>query len=156
MKWLRNIALVVAFLATTVPIAHVLEMPSKFALDGPVWLSVQQHLYRGWGGVFWPIEILALVCSIALFSVSKGDRENRGAYLIATVCYLAVILYLLLFNDLVNDALSRWTAATMPADWAQYRLKWETGHALAALFSLFAFVTLMRTRIRDRVAMPAE
>src|SRR5690349_21755008 len=93
MKWLRSIALVFAFLATTAPIAHVLEMPSKFALDGPIWLSVQQHLYGGWGNVFWSIEILALICSVMLFIFSKGDPENRGAYLIATVCYLSVILY---------------------------------------------------------------
>jgi hypothetical protein len=156
MKWLRSIALMFAFLATTAPIAHVLEMPSKFALEGPLWLSVQQHLYGGWDNLFWSIQILALLCSVVLFALSKGDRENRGAYLIATVCYLAVILYFFLFNDLVNTALSQWTATTMPADWQKYRLKWETGYALAALFSLFAFVTLVRTRHRENIAMPAE
>lgn len=156
MKWLRSIALIVAFLATVAPLAHVLEMPSKFALDGPLWLSVQQHLYRGWSEVFWPVQILALAVCLMLFMLSKDDRENRSAYLIAMVCYGAVLLYFFLFNDFVNATLSNWTAATMPADWPRYRLKSETGHILAALFSLFAFVTLARTRIGDRVAMPAE
>jgi len=46
---LRTANLIIAFIATTAPIAHALEMISKLTLDGPLWLGVQQHLYRGWG-----------------------------------------------------------------------------------------------------------
>ena len=49
---LRTATLIIAFIATTAPIAHVLEMISKLTLDGPLWLGVQQHLYRGWGGIW--------------------------------------------------------------------------------------------------------
>jgi len=48
---LRTATLIIAFIATTAPIAHVLEMISKLTLDRPLWLGVQQHLYRGWGGI---------------------------------------------------------------------------------------------------------
>ena len=37
---------------------------------------------------------------------------------------------------------------TLPADWSDYRLRWEAGHALAAFFSIVAFVALIRSRIR--------
>jgi len=47
---LRTANLIIAFIVTTGPIAHVLEMISKLTLDGPLWLEIQQHLYRGWGG----------------------------------------------------------------------------------------------------------
>lgn len=47
---LRLINLVLAYVATVAPVAHVLEMRSKLALSGPLWLAVQQNLYRGWGG----------------------------------------------------------------------------------------------------------
>ena len=149
MKALRTIALIVAFFATTAPLAHLLELPSKLTLAGPLWLSIQQNLYRGWNMVFAPLEFVALLCSLALLLLSKGDREHRSAYLIAVVCYGAMILYFFLFNDFVNQTLSSWTAATLPHDWAAYRLKWETGHVLAALFSLIAFVALLQARIRE-------
>jgi hypothetical protein len=45
-----------AILAALPPLAHVLELPNKLALDGELWLAVQQHLYRGWGPFLggWP------------------------------------------------------------------------------------------------------
>jgi len=147
-KALRTIVLVIAFLVTTVPIAHLLELPTKLTLEGPLWLSIQQHLYRGWNAVFAPIEVLAMFGSLALFLLSKGDR-HRSAYLIATICYGTMILYFFLFNDFVNRTLSKWTAATLPHDWTAYRLKWETGHALTALFSLVALAVLLQARLRE-------
>jgi hypothetical protein len=149
MKAIRTLVLVIAFLATTAPIAHLLELPSKLALDGPLWLSVQQHLYRGWNFLSGPIELVALAGCLALFFLSRRDSEHRNAYLIAAACYLSMILYFILFNDWVNQALIKWTAATLPANWAEYRLKWETGYALAALFSVIAFATLLQARFRD-------
>ena len=49
MHRLRLLALVVAVIALLAPAAHVLEMPNKLRIDGPLWLAVQQSLYRGWG-----------------------------------------------------------------------------------------------------------
>jgi hypothetical protein len=51
---------------------------------------------------------------------------------LAACLYLAMILMFLIFNAPVNAAVSAWSAATLPADWADYRWKWELGHALAA------------------------
>jgi hypothetical protein len=149
MKAVRTLVLIIAFLATCAPIAHLLELPSKLTLDGPLWLSVQQNLYRGWNFLSGPVEVVALVGCLALFFFSRRESEHRTAYLIAAACYLSMILYFFLFNDWVNATLAHWTAATLPADWTKYRLKWETGHALAALFSVIAFVTLLQARIRE-------
>jgi hypothetical protein len=164
LKIMRLIALVIAFLATTAPISHLLELPTKLSLDGPLWLSIQQHLYPGWSAFYGPIQILALLVCIVLFFVSRRDPDYRNAYLVAALCYISMILYFFLFNDWVNQTLAHWTASTLPADWTKYRLKWETGYALAALFSLIAFVTLLHARIREasesradaRSAQPAE
>ncbi|MFL5236083.1 MAG: anthrone oxygenase family protein [Rhizomicrobium sp.] len=149
MKTIQTVVLAIAFLATTGPIAHLLELPSKLTLEGPLWLSVQQHLYRGWGIVYGPIEVLALLSCVVLMIVTRRDEDRRNAYLIAAACYGSMILYFFLFNDWVNDALTHWTAATLPANWSDYRLKWETGHALSALFSVIAFVTLLHARMRE-------
>jgi hypothetical protein len=45
-----------------------------------------------------------------------------------------------ILNDPVNAAVSRWTAATLPEDWPAYRLRWEAGHALAALLSVIGLL----------------
>lgn len=48
------------------------------------------------------------------------------------------------FNAPVNAALNGWTAATLPADWAAYRLRWEAGHAVAALLSVVGLAAVVR------------
>lgn len=151
MQTLRRINLVIAFIATTAPLAHVLEAISKLTLDGPLWLAIQQHLYRGWGPVFGPVEISALATSAWLLFALREDVPLRRTYLIATLCYAAMLACFFIFNGPVNAALNTWTATTLPPDWSQYRLKWEAGHALAALFAVIAFVTLIRVPGRRTV-----
>lgn len=57
----------ISLLATAVPlgatVAHVLELPNKFALDGPLWLAVQQSLYRGWGPFIAPFDVAAIMAT---------------------------------------------------------------------------------------------
>ena len=56
---------------------------------------------------------------------------------------------LLLFNAPVNEALNGWTAATLPTNWSTYRLRWEIGHAFAAVLAVIALVALMRQWKRE-------
>ena len=143
MAALRTINLILAFIATTAPLAHVLELPSKLTLDGPLWLAVQQHLYRGWGAVFGSVEIAALASTGVVLAVTWPTGARR-AYFLAFVCYAAMIAVFFLFNAPVNEALDGWTAATLPTNWSTYRLRWEIGHAFAAVLAVIAFVALMR------------
>jgi hypothetical protein len=145
---LRTANLVIAFIATTAPMAHVLELISKMTLDGPLWLKIQHTLYRGWGPVFGAVEILALVTTVALI-IAARDPNARRAFIIAAICYAGMLACFFIFNGPVNAAVNGWTADTLPSDWSDYRLRWETGHALAAVFSLIAFATLLRARIRN-------
>jgi hypothetical protein len=64
---------------------------------------------------------------------------------VASIAYLAMIVDFFLMNAPVNDAVNRWTAAGLPADWPRYRLQWETGHAGAAILSLIALVAVARS-----------
>jgi hypothetical protein len=143
---LRNVSLVFAFLATTAPLAHVLEMASKLTLPGPLWLGIQQNLYRGWGAVFGPVEIICLILAFALFARARPDRQASNIYLAVIVCYAAMLASFFLFNDPVNEALNRWTPTVMPANWPDYRLRWEIGHAITAVLAVIAFVLQLRTR----------
>lgn len=132
---LRWLALLVAFLACLAPIAHVLEMPNKLRLDGPLWLAVQQHLYAGWGPIIGaPTELGGLLISVVLCAI--GRRRERLLIGLAAAAYVGMLLCFFLLNAPVNAAMDGWTPATLPADWTGYRWRWEIGHALAALFAL--------------------
>jgi hypothetical protein len=48
------------------------------------------------------------------------------------------------FNAPVNAAVRGWTPTTLPSDWPTYRLRWETGHALAALLTVIGLVAMVR------------
>ena len=126
-------------------------MISKLTLDRPLWLGIQQHLYRGWGEIFGTVEIAAFLSTLALLILTWRDRSIRRwrAYLIALACYAAMLADFFIFNLPVNEALRAWTPRTLPANWSDYRLRWEIGHAFTALFSAIAFVILIRRRIHE-------
>lgn len=149
-KALRQFSRIIAFATTTAPLAHVLELRNKLSLDGPLWLDIQRTLYIGWGPVFGAVEVFALLASLSLIF---RPRTGHAPYIVATFCYAAMIAVFFLFNDPVNRAVLQWTSPGMlPANWADYRLKWETGHALAAVLSLIAFAALLRSRDEDTAA----
>src|SRR5690348_2393064 len=122
-RTLRSANLIIAFIATTAPMAHVLEMISKMTLEGPLWLVIQQTLYRGWGALFGPIEILALLTSVALFFMAR-EQGARRAFAIASGCYVVMLVCFFVFNGPVNEALNGWTRVSLPEDWSDYRLRW--------------------------------
>lgn len=146
MSFLRLLALVFAVAALLAPAAHVLEMPNKLRLDGPLWLAVQQSLYRGWGPfVGAPTEIGGLVLTLVCFAFA-GARRARALWAAAAACYLVMLLAFFMFNAPVNAAIGAWTAATLPADWADWRAKWETGHAIACVFAAGALIFVFSAR----------
>jgi hypothetical protein len=145
MSCLRWTNLILAILALLPLLAHVLELPNKLALDGGLWLAVQQHLYRGWGPFLGgPAEIGAMVTTAALLFVRRSNSRTRRLTAIATAAYGAMIAAFFVFNAPVNQALTGWTSATLPSDWPAYRLRWETGHALAAPLAVIGLVAMVR------------
>ena len=137
--------LLLALLAVPAPLAHLLELPNNLALDGPLWLAVQQHLYRGWGP--WlgaPAEIGALMTALLLIHKRRTHPRTRRLTWLAAAVYTAMLATFFLFNAPVNTAVNGWTAATLPANWEDYRLKWEAGHAIAALLSLIGLYASLR------------
>jgi hypothetical protein len=144
MRWLRCLALLIGFSACLAPMAHVLELPNKVRLDGSLWLAVQQHLYAGWGPLIGaPTEIGGLIISLILLAANRRHARRAVLFGLAGAAYGAMLLSFFLLNAPVNGAVNTWTAATLPTDWTNYRLRWEIGHAVAALFALLAFVATL-------------
>jgi len=148
MTGLGRANLVLAMMAAAAPLAHLLEMPNKLTLDGPLWLAVQQHLYRGWGPFIGaPAEIGALATTLALLALRRRRRATRGLTLVAALAYAGMLASFLLLNAPVNAAVNSWTAPSLPADWGDYRLRWEAGHAVAAVLSAIGLAALVRCRL---------
>ncbi len=145
---LANLAF--AVLATLAPIAHVLELPNKLALDGALWLAVQQHLYRGWGPFLGaPAEIGAFATSLVLLILRRRTSGAWRPTLVAVAAYAAMLATFFMLNKPVNAALNGWTAASLPAGWRSYRLQWESGHALAATLSIIGLIAAVRGYLAD-------
>ena len=90
---LRPSNLILAAAAVLAPMAHVLELPSTLTLDGPLWVAIQQHLYRGWGPVIGgPIEVAALATTLALLIIRRGRRETGLLTLAAALAYCGMIV----------------------------------------------------------------
>lgn len=150
MRLVRLLAFIVAILALLAPAAHVLELPNKLRLDGPLWLAVQQSLYAGWGPFIGaPTEIGGLVLSLICFA-SASTRRARALWIAAAACYGVMLIAFFVFNGPVNAAIASWTAATLPADWPAYRVKWEAGHAIAFVFAAGALMFVMGARNVER------
>ena len=116
-----------------------------------LWVAIQQHLYRGWGPVIGgPIEVAALATTLALLIIRRGRRETGLLTLAAALAYCGMIVTFFVFNNPVNSAVNTWTPASYPSDWQSYRARWETGHALAALLSVFALGALLRAWVIER------
>lgn len=145
MRVLPSLSIVIAIAALLAPMAHVMEMANKLRMDGPLWLQVQQQLYRGWGPFIGaPTEIAGAVVNAVLFAMRRDISRARNLWGIAACAYLAMIAVFFVFNAPVNAALSTWTSATLPPDWSDFRWRWEIGHALAAMLALAGLILVAR------------
>jgi hypothetical protein len=145
MDFFRGLALAFAVSAVVAPVAHVLEMPNKLRLDGPLWLAVQQNLYRGWGPFIGaPTELGALALSAIACWRYRRHRGAQRFWLSAACAYAGMLIVFFVFNAPVNAAVAGWRADTLPADWTWFRAKWEIGHCLAAILACGGLFAVLR------------
>ena len=130
--------------------AHVLELPNKFSLDGPLWLAVQQHLYWGWGPFIGAFEVIAIGSAIFLAYLLRHEFTFRRTAMAAALMLAALAVFFLL-NAPVNQAFAGWTAATLPPDWPDYRLRWEAGHAISFVLFLAAIISMVNAWLEDKL-----
>jgi hypothetical protein len=83
-----------------------------------------------------PTEIGGLIINLVLLVANRRRARPARLFGLAAVAYVCMLLSFFLLNAPVNEAVNGWTPDVLPADWASYRLRWEIGHALAALFAL--------------------
>jgi hypothetical protein len=73
--------------------------------------------------------------------LARGRRGARWT-LAAALCVTAGLGVWFAMVAPVNAALSGWTPETLPADWTEYRNRWEAGHAVHAVLFALGFSAL--------------
>jgi hypothetical protein len=145
-RWISLLATAVTLSALA---AHVLELPNKLTLAGPLWLAVQQQLYRGWGPVIGPFEVTAIVATWVLCFLGRQRSQVFRLTLLAAGLLSAALVAFFALTAPVNAAFAAWTPTTLPPNWPRFRLRWEAGHALAFACVLPAFIALVRALCLD-------
>lgn len=154
-----KVVLALSLLCTTVDFgalfAHVLELPNKLALSGPLWLAVQRNLYRGWGPALGPFEVGAVGFTWILAVMLRGRGPAFNRTMTAAICLTVLLGAFFVVVRPVNEAFAGWTPQTLPPDWPRYRLRWELGHAGRAVLGAVSLANLILAALQMRREAPS-
>ncbi|HKS43410.1 MAG TPA: DUF1772 domain-containing protein [Blastocatellia bacterium] len=140
----RFITITLTALLMGMSLGHTLEMPMKMNVDGQLWLTFQHNLYAYFAIIGAPIELGAIITSIVLAVLVRKRRPAFHLTTVAAICIaVAFFLVWLVFTREVNEQTARWTAQSIPADWAEWRRQWEYSHAIRFVLHLMAFGALV-------------
>lgn len=133
LKLYRFATILLVALLTGLAFAHVLERPAKLQYEADQYIGLQQTLYVHWGppnvgGVLEPLAIVATALLTLFLRKSKRELRFHLGALVALLLAFPVV-----FFWLVAPANSAFLAAALPeipADWADQRSNWESGHTI--------------------------
>lgn len=138
------LALTLAALSLGPSFAHVLEAaprirdwPPQLWIDATV-LHGQFAFYRLIGG---PIDVGAVIATVALAAAARGTPAFRGAVAAAILLTLALVAWFALVAP-VNTILATWADGAAPDDFVEVRNRWESGHMAVAALKLTGFIAL--------------
>ncbi|HEX2928858.1 MAG TPA: DUF1772 domain-containing protein [Candidatus Binatia bacterium] len=137
------VTLILTALLMGTSFGHTLEMPAKMKVDGTLWMTFQHTLYPYFAYIGAPVELGAIIVAGIL---SFLLRRQSGFYpaLIGTACLaIAFLIVWLGFTNPVNAETAKWTAESIPADWAEWRSQWEYSHMTRFALHLAGFSALL-------------
>lgn len=146
MRFWWFVTLFLAALGLVMGGAHLLELPVRMQYEPMLYMQVTSTLYRYYGLIGGPIQVLALFSATVLVYVVRGRSAFRST-IAGTLC---IALSLLLWFLLVQPVNVIWAEAlrASPADavqaYAQLRSRWEYGHLSAFGAWVVGFILLLR------------
>lgn len=149
LKVVRFTSLLLTALLAGMLFCHLLELPNNMKLPEGLWLAVQQHLYNDFGPVASIIEPAAIATTLLLAFMLRRHRPAFGLTVFAALCLIAHLVEWFLVVNPVNIRVNSWTIATIPADWAGARNRWEYGHAVGAALAIAALAALIAASLAD-------
>jgi hypothetical protein len=144
LKTWRFITIILTALLMGTAFCHVLEMPAKMKIDGPLWMTLQQTLYQAFATVGGPIEIGAIIAATVLAFLVRGKRQAFYLTLVAAISLAAAFFVVgLMITNAVNGEVAKWTAESIPSNWMQQRAQWEYSHATRFFLQFIGFSALL-------------
>ena len=152
LKGTRFAAIMLAALTLGLSFCHVMQLPARMAWDQYLWVgsTVQGGLYAMFGTIGAVIDVATVIVLgiLAYFVREHGRPGSRLALVAALLFTLALVLWWLLVYP-VNVELAKWVNGPVPADWTDYRSRWEWAHALISLLELGGFAALVWSVLAD-------
>jgi len=154
--WL--VTLLITALGLVMGGAHLLELAVRMQYEPWFYMQVTSTLYRYFGLVGGPIQILSLLLSAVL----TWRIRTRPAYRSTLAGTLCLALSLLLWLTLVRPVNAAWFEALRsgPTDavqaYAQLRSRWEYGHVAAFAAWLGGFTLLLHGLVREAAGASRE
>lgn len=128
LRFVLFVDLLLITLIFSLAFSHVMELPGKLQLNGPVWLIVQQTLYNSFGPFASVVEPSGIALAWILAVLLRHERPAGRLVLLAAACSSAGLIVWFVVVSPMNARLNRWTPATLPLDWTTVRDRWELGH----------------------------
>jgi len=152
LKGTRFVAVLLAALTLGMGFCHLLQLPSRMGWDQYLWVgsTVQGGLYAAFGTVGAMIFVATVIAlGLNAYFVREHGRPGFKLALSATLLFLiALVLWWVLVYP-VNVELAKWVNGPVPADWTDYRARWEWGHAVISLVELIGFASLIGAVLAD-------
>jgi uncharacterized membrane protein len=87
--------------------------------------------------IMMPLCILSMLISIWFYPEKKSMSFYLGGFAFALII---VTLYITVGIEVpMDNQIKQWTVATVPGNWLQIRMRWETFHAIRTFTSLISF-----------------
>jgi hypothetical protein len=152
LKTIRFSALLLAALTLGLSFCHLMQLPSRMGWDQDLWVgsTVQGGLYAMFGTVGAVIDVFAVIAlGLLAYLVREHGRPGFRLALAAAVLFaLALMLWWVLVYP-VNVELAKWVDGPVPADWTDYRARWEWGHVVLGGLNLAGFAALIGSVLAD-------
>lgn len=148
-----SLGLTALLLGTT--FAHVLEIRAKRQMDGALWTTLQQRLYRSFATVGGVVEIGAILSTGALAWLVRNPASlglAAGALACLAVAFAGVWIGVM---APINRQVAGWNLAAVPPDWQRWRRRWDRGHAIRFGLHLIGFGLLVALVVFYRPGLPS-
>src|ERR1051325_10496213 len=122
---------------------HTLEMPMKLSMDGSLWTTLQNSLYRYFAIIGAPIELGSILTSSLLAFFERAQRPTFYLTLAGAICFALAFVVWIAFTNPVNVQVAQWQINSIPADWPRWRTQWEYSHAVRFALHLIGFSLLL-------------
>jgi hypothetical protein len=140
----RFISLLLTALAAGVVLGHVMSRAGKITLPGPLFVTVQNTLYRNWEK-----SVGAFLSTLVVTFLTRGRGVIFALSLAGLVCLAAMLLVWAVFINPINIRVQASTSESLPADWASLRDRWHRLHAIRAISAIAGLSALISSVLLD-------